>query len=1042
MPAPASDAHVTAIVVACNGGSWLPRTLAAIEGQTRSPDRTIGADAGSTDGSAALLAAAPLDAVVASPAAGFGEAVAAALRAADDRPVPPSGGVREPVGPGAPPTHVEWLWLLHDDSAPQPQALAALLQEAARSPRAAVLGAKARGWNDPSLLLECGFTMTDSGRRGTGIVPGDRDQGQRDDQRQVLAVGTAGMLVRRDLYEELGGFDPALPTFGDDLEFCLRARRAGADVLVVPQAVVHHREAGRHGVRPTAGPARSPDLLERAAGFHIVLVHTPALMLPFTSARLLLRTLVTSLLLFVTESPRAAVAELGVWASVHLRPGTVAQARRRAAASAVVPRRELRHLRPRWTEQVGSAFEHAAERRTADPARRTAGHRVAALAALVAGLAAVAAVATRTVWTGAGPLAGGALLPVPDGTALWAAFRSAWQDVGLGSAEPAAPYLFPILAAAVPPGVGTGTIVTMLLLATVPLAGASAFLALRGVLPTAVRAVLAAAYALTPAAVAPSLDGRLGTAVAAVGLPPLLRLGVRLVAGDLPGAVLAAPRLRTAAGAALLLCVLVAFAPVLWIAAWLLLPAGAAAAGWPRPFAWPARWARVLLVLLAPAVVLWPWSGALLADPSRFAFEAGVPLPVLPQPSWQLLLLDPGGLPAAAAVAAVPLLLGALLALLAAGSRPLATWCWVVVAVGLALAVAQTVRGYVPVGGTVPLAGYPGPALLLSTAGMAGAVAAAAAAAWPPARAGARRHRRSVAGAVSAVFLLSGPLLLAVLWTTELSGPLQRSDDRAVPAFVAEEALGPDRIRTLLLDRQPDGSVGYTLVNGRGLRLGDADVQPPPQTLATVSAAVSALVGGTGPEPARVLGARAVRYVVADAADLPLVAALDGSAALRRLSTASGRGLWLVVGAAPRAVLGAASTDPAPGAGAPVPMATGGQLTSRAPVLDAPVAAPAEGGSLVLAVAPDQRWRFEVAGQDVPADPVGDVVAAALPPGSGPAEARAPQVVVTFDQGDRDRGLLLALAGLLVLLLLLLPAPGRTPDLDPDAEVNAPGGPA
>ena len=50
--------HVTALVVAHEGAPWLPRTLQALAGQQRPADAVVGIDAGSVDGSAALLAAA------------------------------------------------------------------------------------------------------------------------------------------------------------------------------------------------------------------------------------------------------------------------------------------------------------------------------------------------------------------------------------------------------------------------------------------------------------------------------------------------------------------------------------------------------------------------------------------------------------------------------------------------------------------------------------------------------------------------------------------------------------------------------------------------------------------------------------------------------------------------------------------------------------------------------------------------------------------------------------------------------------------------
>src|SRR5215207_3294124 len=130
----------------------------------------------------------------------------------------------------------EWIWLLHDDSNPAPDALEQLLRAASARPEADFLGPKLREWPSLKRLLEVGVTISGTGRRETGLEPGEYDQGQHDQVREVLAVNSAGLLVRRTALEELGGFDPQLPMFGNDIDLGWRAAAAGRTTLVVPQA--------------------------------------------------------------------------------------------------------------------------------------------------------------------------------------------------------------------------------------------------------------------------------------------------------------------------------------------------------------------------------------------------------------------------------------------------------------------------------------------------------------------------------------------------------------------------------------------------------------------------------------------------------------------------------------------------------------------------------------------------------------------------------------------------------------------------------------
>ena len=97
----------------------------------------------------------------------------------------------------------------------------------------------------------------------SGIEPGEVDQEQHDAVRDVFYVSDAVMLVRADLFHELGGFDPATFPGSDDLDLCWRARLAGARVLVAPDARVRHRRATVQDDRPTR--AQRP---RRPAGVH------------------------------------------------------------------------------------------------------------------------------------------------------------------------------------------------------------------------------------------------------------------------------------------------------------------------------------------------------------------------------------------------------------------------------------------------------------------------------------------------------------------------------------------------------------------------------------------------------------------------------------------------------------------------------------------------------------------------------------------------------------------------------------------------------
>jgi GT2 family glycosyltransferase len=178
---------VTAILVTHDGAMYLPKTVASIGSQTRQVDHLIAVDTGSLDSSRELLKNAKISVKDAPRTTGFGTAVSSV--------VAELGEVEE----GA----IEWLWLLHDDSAPAPNALAALIAAVVERPTVAIAGPKIRGWHNQNFLLESGVSIAGNGARWTGLEIREYDQGQHDGIRDVLAVSTAGMFIRRDIFEEL-----------------------------------------------------------------------------------------------------------------------------------------------------------------------------------------------------------------------------------------------------------------------------------------------------------------------------------------------------------------------------------------------------------------------------------------------------------------------------------------------------------------------------------------------------------------------------------------------------------------------------------------------------------------------------------------------------------------------------------------------------------------------------------------------------------------------------------------------------------------------
>ncbi|MDU5248196.1 MAG: glycosyltransferase, partial [Varibaculum cambriense] len=144
---------------------------------------------------------------------------------------------------------VDYLWLLHDDSAPDPACLGELVQAFENSTTLGIAGPKALDWDKPETLASVGIHATRGGQRLTPFDPGEVDQGQYDGISDVLAVGTAGLLIKAQLWDRLRGTSPLLGLFTEGLELGRRVRLAGYRVCLVPAARIYHAQAGLYGLR-------------------------------------------------------------------------------------------------------------------------------------------------------------------------------------------------------------------------------------------------------------------------------------------------------------------------------------------------------------------------------------------------------------------------------------------------------------------------------------------------------------------------------------------------------------------------------------------------------------------------------------------------------------------------------------------------------------------------------------------------------------------------------------------------------------------------
>jgi GT2 family glycosyltransferase len=899
------------LLVSHDGARWLPAVIDGIRSQTVPVQRVVAVDTGSKDGSAELLEEAFGAVRRVGGATSYPEAVRLGLDALG--PAGADGG----DGP-------EWVWLLHDDSNPDPTCLQALLAAAEEDPGADLLGPKLREWPSLRRLLELGVTISGTGRRETGLERGEYDQGQHDEVRTVLAVNTAGLLVRRAALESLGGLDPHLPIFGNDLDLGWRAAQAGHRTLVVPQAVVFHAEAAHRGVRRTPLTGRHTHYQERRAALWTLLANAPGRTLPFQVVRLALGTLLRMVGFLLVRSVGQALDELAALVSVYSHPGDLRAARReRRAGQQVADHDEVRRLLAPWwlpyrhgldflgdllaaaTDQAADVAERRrAAQAEADPssfaARRVAVDDEDALgedsgivarfftnpvALLLTVFVVVGLVGSRVAL---GDVSGGGLSPAPETVGHWWRLHLAgWHEIGSGTAVPAPAYVLPLaLLATLLLGSPEAAVSAVLVLAVpVGLWGAWRLLRVVGRLVSpqgAPRWVVlwgATTYALVPAASGAWGDGRIGFVVAAALLPWLAHAALGFADPD------ADRRWRAAWRSGLLLALVAAFVPAAWLLAAVVGLVVVATAGVVVRSAvrdrsvWgpPAAAVGIVPVLLAP----W-WVPALLEHAAEGLLLDAGRLPGVTATGLELLSGRFEGLGAPAWVGFVlPVLAAA--ALVPRATRIPVLVCWMVALVTAATTAVLALVSLDLAAVTVPAAtGFgllvvQGVLVVAATLGGQGLVTAARRAGWPAA---VRPVLLLVAAAAAVV-----PLVGLGWFAAGGHDPLDDDPDSGIPAYMVQSATTGPQHGILVVRGDVASGLDYSIRRGAGVTIGEDEVlalSPEDEDLTTT---VRSLVSRpTGAEVAA-LADHGIEYVVLPSpADPEIAGTLDATAGLVQAS--------------------------------------------------------------------------------------------------------------------------------------------------------------
>ncbi len=201
---------VSVIIVAYNAADYLTKCVESVNAQVGVTCEAIVVDNGSTDNTAAVLKGLKCRVVYTEKNVGFG----------------PGNNLGSSVSSGR---YVHLLnadaWLMGNN------ALAELCHQMDANPKWGMVGTKVLSLDGTiQALPDTEYPAQRHVHRDFSKLPG-----------KIAWLLGASMFVRREVYEKLGGFDPAFyPIYSEETDFCLRVRELGYEINYLPDVAITH----------------------------------------------------------------------------------------------------------------------------------------------------------------------------------------------------------------------------------------------------------------------------------------------------------------------------------------------------------------------------------------------------------------------------------------------------------------------------------------------------------------------------------------------------------------------------------------------------------------------------------------------------------------------------------------------------------------------------------------------------------------------------------------------------------------------------------
>jgi GT2 family glycosyltransferase len=138
----------------------------------------------------------------------------------------------------------DWVLVLNEDTLLADDCLEQLVKHAHPDPEIGIAGPLVYHHSEPAVIQSAGGKLG-ANWESIHIAQNEPDVGQFSRPRRVDWISGCALMVRREVIEQVGMLEARFFYYWEETEWCLRARRAGWEVVHIPSARLWHKGVQR-----------------------------------------------------------------------------------------------------------------------------------------------------------------------------------------------------------------------------------------------------------------------------------------------------------------------------------------------------------------------------------------------------------------------------------------------------------------------------------------------------------------------------------------------------------------------------------------------------------------------------------------------------------------------------------------------------------------------------------------------------------------------------------------------------------------------------